>query len=208
MEVWAFAFGVVGSVAGVVGVVIAIAAYSASGTADRVAREANDLSRESNEIARDARQRAEEANEYSHRAEQRDTERHHVHWEGYWEKPGIYVLVKRGSDEAHRVVASVTADGEEQTQAADLVVDDGSQFLFKFDKSYRMFRSEVEAHRKKLQDAAAANPYMPSLASTMIFDAHPVEIRVQWSTAQGRPEKFEPKRATTSFARFYPKFTK
>jgi hypothetical protein len=67
--------------------------------------------RRSNSIAADARQLAEEANEIATRAESREIERHDVYWDGYWETPGTYLLVKRGGDEAHDVKATVSVDG-------------------------------------------------------------------------------------------------
>jgi hypothetical protein len=56
--------------------------------------------RRSNSIAADARQLAEEANEIATRAESREIERHDVYWDGCWETPGTYLLVKRGGDES------------------------------------------------------------------------------------------------------------
>lgn len=200
MELWGVIFGGGGFVAGVFAVIYAAIANHRSKQSAKDATDANDLARESNDIAKDAKQLAQEANEISHRGEQREVERHDVHWEGEWQEPGIYVMVKRGNDEAHDVVATVTADGEEQTQRADLAVEDGHTLVYKFPSAAAAFRREVEQYRRQ-KEAEAASPY-PGLTSSHMWPFHRVSERVLWSTKRGTPKTHEESFPLTSFSRF------
>ena len=84
VEVWGLIFGAIGAVVGVIAILYAHAAFRGGKQTTTLAVEANKLAGGSNTIALDARRIAMEANDYSHRAEQRETESHDVHWEGDW----------------------------------------------------------------------------------------------------------------------------
>lgn len=201
MELWGVIFGGIGGIAGLAGVIYAHVAYLKSKESGKTASVANDLARESNVIAEEAKRLAVEANEISHRGEQREIERHDVYWEGDWTEPGVYVLVKRGHDAAHAVAATVTADGEEQTQRADLIVDEMSELVFHFPRLADVIRQEAaDDLRRRRAEAANPRPFGPP---SWMAHLHSGTERVEWSTARGTPRIHETQRKLESFSQFY-----
>lgn len=167
--------------------------------ANQLARDSNRLATEANTIAGDARQLAEEANTYSQRSESRETERHDVHWEGDWVRPGTYVLIKRGDDEAHQVKATVWADGDEVTQTAELVSQDGATLEFEFPQALAAFRAEVRERERRPE-----NPPPFGVPEHLGPDWHSVVERVAWTTRHKAPKTHTSDDPFTSFEEFYP----
>ena len=207
MELWGVIFGGIGGIAGLAGILYAHIAYRSSKESGKAATDANNLARDSNDIAKDAKRLAEEANEISHRSEQREIERHDVYWEGDWREPGVYLLLKRGADQAHNVVATVTADQEEQTKRAELITEEGHILEFEFPGIAAAVRREYAAYRRQIEAAASrpsgpGSPFIPG--SPVMMDYHSVSKRVEWSTTRGTPKIQENNAALTAFNHFYP----
>lgn len=203
MELWRVIFGGVGGIAGGIALIYAHIAYRSSKESGRVATGANTLARDSNEIAKDAKRLAEEANEISHRSERRDTERHDVNWEGDWRKPGVYVMVKRGHHEARAVVATVTFDGEEQTQRAEVISEEMHALEFSFPNAAVAFRRELAEDLRRKESAATHPSYMNPPAMPVF---HFLGERVEWSTIRGAPKLHLEDSGMTTFSQFLPLF--
>lgn len=202
MEVWALIFGGVGAVGGITGAIALLyahAAFRGGKKSGELAVEANDLAKGSNTIALDARRLAMEANEYSHRGEQRETEKHDVFWEGDWLKPGTYILVKRGDAPAHNVKATVSYEGNEVTQTADVITEEGDGFEFDFPAAAADFKREV-AERSK------PKPTMPfAIPDIEHPNYHSIHERVESTTPLGKPKLHAPEAlGLRTFADFYP----
>lgn len=140
--------------------------------ANRLGEKANEIAEEANRIARDANSLAAEANSLAKNRGLRETERHDVQWHGDWEGAGIYVLINRGRDTAHKVVASVTYDGEfirtSEVDQAPL----GTKLTFDFPEAREKLEEERrkrQEERKNLEFAPFYNPamtiYYPPFAS-------------------------------------------
>ncbi|ORM18308.1 hypothetical protein [Prescottella equi] len=159
-------------------------AQDASDTAKRgekLGADANNLAAESNRIAVDARQLAEEANTISTRAELRDTEVNDVRWVGRWEEPGRFLLTNRGEDEALRVKAAVTVDGEEATATADSVAG-GESLVFDLPGARNQFhreRAEMIRYEQAVARGDFAVPYPVAMPNTILE-------RVVWVTKLGK----------------------
>jgi hypothetical protein len=196
-------FGGVGAVAGLIALVYAHAAFRGGNQTSQLATDANDLAKGSNAIALDARRIAIEANDYSHRAEQRETERHDVYWEGDWVEPGIYLLVKRGDDSARNVKATVYYDGNELSQSVDSLDHDGCGLEFSFPEAVADFEREVA---QRAEDKANNNVGLPfAMLDIERPHFHSVTERVEWMTPRGTPKLHVPKgSALESFSHFYP----
>lgn len=212
--------GGIGAATGIIAVAYAHVAKTAAEKANEIAGdsktlagEANTLARESNTLAADARRLAEEANTYSHRAEARETEGHDVHWDGEWERPGIYVLTKRGDDEAHNVKATVTCEGEEVTVTADQITEDGSSLEFDFPLVAAGFQAEARARmakRDRERRQREREPYgellLPlsaGISSWQSPDMHFLSQRVTWMTSLDAPKIHTDDRVLTTFDEFY-----
>lgn len=202
MELWERILAGVGGAASALAIIYAHIAHRASRAASQAATDANALARESNETAKDAKRLAEEANEISHRSEQREIERHDVRWEGDWQEPGVFVLVKRGEEEARDVVATVWADGEEQTQRAHLILEEGARLVFEFPAIAEAVRREAAVYHRQ-QAADSANPCSGIAAAGRAAEWHNGSERVQWSTKRGTPKIHEEDRRLESFEHFY-----
>lgn len=185
MDLWGLIFGGIGAVTGLVALYYAHSAKRGGEQTTKLATDANDLAKGSNSIALDARRIAMEANEFSHRAEQRDTERHDVHWDGDWVEPGLYRLVKHGDDAAHNVKATVTYEGETVTHTAAVVSDNEDWIDFKFASAVADFRRQVE---KRARPATPPPFGITALQSNwQSMDFHSITERVEWTTARGKP---------------------
>lgn len=159
-------------------------AQHAADTAKRgeeLGAEANELAAESNRIAVDARQLAEEANTISTRAEMRDTEVNDVRWVGRWEHPGRFLLTNRGEDEAFRVKAAVTVDGEEATASSDSVAG-GESLVFEFPRARDQFNRQRHEIQRYNQASARGdwNAQFPIHLANTMFE------RVVWVTQLGK----------------------
>lgn len=198
MEVLALIIGGIGAVVGVIALVYAHAAFRGGKDATKLAAEANHLAKDPNSVAHDARRIAMEANGYSHRAEQRETKRHDVYWEGDWVEPGTYLLIKRGDDPAHNAKATVSYEGNEVSQSAAVIEEDGTGFEFVFPAAVADFEREVaeRAEPKSLPFGIPDVEY-PKYHSTT--------ERVEWTTPRGRPKLHAPQAFNlVSFSGFYP----
>lgn len=200
--------GGIGSAAGVIALVYAHIANNNAKRSTRIAEdsrdlavEANDLARESNTIALGASKAARKANDISARAEARETERHDVHWEGDWQRPGIYVLTKLGADEACYIKATVTYDDERVTKTVETIVKDGHRLDFRFHTATADFDAEVIERQQQLR---SSDPHGIGVASMWGRHPHRVTERVEWTTAQGTPKLHQQDSLLTVFDGFYP----
>lgn len=196
MDTTTLVLSVGGCVFGAIGAIAAAVALYYAHLAKRASGQSNDLAEGSNTIALDARRIALEANEYSRRAEDRDTERHDVYWEGGWIAKGVYRLYKRGDDAAHDIVATVTVDREEQTATGPLLREEHSWLDFHFPGAAAQrdleAAEDAEAKRRDATDEEKARQRGWPLAAVGLsrppvrFEA--ITERVVWTTDRGTPK--------------------
>ena len=148
--------------------------------------------------ARKSRNAADQANAIALRGEARSTERHDVYWEGRWARPGWWVLVKRGGDDACNVIARVNVDGEEAIRDAALVSDDGHELTFELPEAEKAWVSEMVVIRPKL--LASSGRITPERVPS--WYRHHVRWRVDWTTRRGQP-KHDADVLETTFIEFY-----
>lgn len=185
VAIWGLAIGGIGSAAGIGALIYAHVANRNAKESTRIANDskglavvANDLARESNTIATDARELAQEANQYSHRAESRETERNDVDWDCDWDpgQPGRYLVRKRGRDDAHNVVATITYDGHEETVHHALMRED-DVLEFWFQQALADYQAEYRARENRYDPMGIAG----------LAETHMVNERIQWTTPLGTP---------------------
>ncbi|MFG1668767.1 hypothetical protein [Streptomyces sp. Y7] len=198
---WGDVAGWVGGVAGVAAFATSVIGLFKSGDANRLAKEANELSRvanaksaESNLIARKANRLSEEANgfareanEMADRQEQRSVEIHDVRWEGSWAAPGEYVVLRRGRSIAYNVVAQVRVDEEEVSIERDEVGPD-ERLLFDFPQARATLVGE-RAEYQRGRSRASSHPYGVAYVNAFEFWNHEIEEVVQWQTESGAPKE-------------------
>lgn len=175
-------------------------AVVASGAAKRDSQKAiqdayaaNQLSAESNTIARTSQGIAVEANEISEealsvarRADLRESDTSNVHWEGDWERPGLYKLTNRGDDDARNVRIILTVD-EEEVRASEEMVPGGGSLTIECPQARQRFREEQADYARKLHAAKRAGPIYVSMPSTLEYSLHVIRERVDWVSEQGKP---------------------
>lgn len=197
---WGDVAGWVGGGAGVAAFVTSVIGLVKAGAANRLAKEANGLSRvanarsaESNNIARKANQLSEEANgfardatELASRQEQRSVESHDVRWEGAWTAPGEYALRRRGRSVAHNVVANVTVDEDSKTIQRDEVRPD-EVLVFSFPQA----RDTLLRERREYQRGrrTSSGPFGISFVTAYDFWDHQIDEVVHWKTENGAPRE-------------------
>ena len=148
--------------------------------------------------AKKSRRAADQANVIALRGEARSTERHDVYWEGRWVRPGRWVLVKRGADEARNVTARVNVDGEDAIQDAELISDDGQELTFELLEAEKAWVSEMVVIRPRL--LASSGRITPEQVPS--WYRHHVRWRVDWTTRRGQP-KYDADALDTTFIEFY-----
>lgn len=191
------ALSVGGLVAGAVGAIAGVWALYFSWRAKQASGDANDLARGSNTIALDARKIAIEANQYSQRAEDRETERHDVYWDGTWVTDGVYRVYKRGRDAAHDIVATVTVDRYEKVERAALMEDERGWIDFHFpavaEQRAQKKRDDAAARRRAAEAVAKSSKEIWPLSAMNLSYTGPaqgfqlVTERVEWTTDRGTP---------------------
>lgn len=159
----------------------------------KVARQSKREAKEANQTAAEALEAARGANEHAARAEARATERHDVDWDHDWTSPGVYKLVNTGEDDAHKVRAVVTIDGETKEAHPELVPG-GSSVRLEFPNAVNTYRDELAEQQRRRQKAERAQQSSPFrfAADLPYMDRffHSFEIRVVWSTALGQHREF------------------
>lgn len=190
---------------------------------EKLAQEANDFARralttgegakdaadKANDIARAANVLAKEANDLFKQQDERETERHDVRWEGEFVRPGVYRLTNMGEHTAHRVVAKVIYDDEEQrVEAAEVPGKTALEFeLAEAENEFRKRQAKIlgihTKHRQRereQQERAASMPFLvvPLVVGTEALEQMEIgDLRrdgvwvkeyVQWETVRGNPK--------------------
>lgn len=153
--------------------------------ANRLGEKANEIAEEANRIARDANSLAAEANSLAKNRDLRETERHDVKWHGDWEGAGIYVLINRGRDTAHKVVASVTYDGEFIRTSEVDQAPPGTKLTFDFPEAREKLEEE-RRNRQEERNLELAPFYNPALTIYYPLFAS-IEEHVTWESRLGVP---------------------
>lgn len=181
-------WGVVGGVGGAVGAVAAVVAIWYAHKSISAASTSNAL---------------------ANRAEARATERHDVTWDDDWVTPshGVYGVIKRGDDPAHKVHITVVFDGEEQTQKSELMEADGSLLTFEFPSAVQAYSTERRkrrqhtAEKRRAEERADAFPFSAAaqFVSPPMPAFHYITVRVTWVTALDTPKVWENERRMMTF---------
>jgi hypothetical protein len=172
-EALPYVVGLGGVLIGVIGLVQARKARAEAATSNKIAREANDISRGANGLAA-------EANEISRAGSERATERHDVDWETDWHAPGLYRVINTGRDTAHKVRIQVTVDTWVESAELDAVLPNQPVYL-----EFELARNEYERETA----GRAASDSLSILASGAYY--HRIRDRITWTTDLGSPREYD-----------------
>ncbi|MGP5381601.1 hypothetical protein ACTXL8_05375 [Glutamicibacter arilaitensis] len=160
-------------------------------TANQLSAEANFIAEDSKRIAIESREIGEEALTIARRTESRESDTSNIHWESYWQEPGIYAFTNRGDDEAFNVRIILTIDDVEIRRVYESVPGGGSvqiecpQARATYLDEVRTFEEEKRAYARRQN----RSPYgLAGIEPMSIqFGYHSYRERIDWETGTGKP---------------------
>lgn len=160
-------------------------------TANQLSADANLIAEDSKRIAIESREIGEEALTIARRTESRERDTSNIHWESYWQEPGIYTFTNRGDDEAFNVRIILTIDDVEIRKAVESVPGGGSvqiecpQARATYLDEVRAFEEEKRAYARRQDRSPYGLAGLPPMA--IQYRYHWFRERIDWETGTGKP---------------------
>lgn len=160
-------------------------------TANQLSADANVIAEDSKRIAIQSREVGEEALKIARRTESRESDTSNIHWESYWQEPGVYTFTNRGDDEALNVRIILTIDDVEIREVVESVPG-GSSIQIECPQARATYLGEVRAFEEEKRAYALRqrrSPYgLAGLEPMSIqYGYHWFRERIDWETGTGKP---------------------